>query len=806
MVKRYIRSVASFARHGVGRLDLPGGQVSPIVLDPFLVSKRYASHDGPTPPSVTGTGAYESVAIFTSSSPFCVERTGHMEERMYGERATAKVHRNAEETRRETRNPSIVATDPPPPSAADAAAPRITPWSADAGGAKGFDYSRVRTLFKAQEVMETTLQQLVAAISNPAKHTRTASEENPDVSSVPSSFSVFSASPSVASTAVASPQPSKEERKSLDGSKGPPHVVESTHTAMKAVREKHHSPSDLHHSSPSRDGSSAEAKEEMCVERSSSSSSSSSPLVGLHPFFTRGIVFAHRDFDKALGRLMLHRMATAYTPPMPSPASHSRVSDAAFEPCPPPAYLYTGRGPSSAAMHLGHAIPFALTCYLQHALGLPTVIQVTDDEKYLFRDVSFCDDEAEERIRSNIKDIIAFGFDPKRTFIFRNTTYMGQLYPTVLALQRAMTAGSVRHTLGLRDADNVGKFSFAATQAAPCFATCFPHILLPTYTTPMTDAKRRQSFVVPQCIIPCAVDQDPFFVLARHASRRLPPSLMYHAMPWLRETHSPSTCKRTHDRAAVAGQPSVPPTLSCTTIPDPSLSSWMDAETNKSGVLTTELSATTASAREALLNTITGGHSTSLANPSEGRALIKDVPRASQHHQMASSAFSSATSSLVIPPPATLYTTFLPSLRGPSSKMSSSSQNAARDVIFLSDTSEMVKKKLRKAFSGGAPTLAAMKQGGDPRGQTGRGSPSSNGSGVDLEVDVAYQLLRFFMRKEGVWREVGLRYQRGEIHSGDVKALCALTLEKEFLSTWQARRAAVTDEDVEAFCRVRPIW
>ena len=40
-------------------------------------------------------------------------------------------------------------------------------------------------------------------------------------------------------------------------------------------------------------------------------------------------------------------------------------------------YLYTGRGPSSEAMHLGHLIPFMFTKYLQEALDAILVIQMS---------------------------------------------------------------------------------------------------------------------------------------------------------------------------------------------------------------------------------------------------------------------------------------------------------------------------------------------------------------------------------------------------------------------------------------------
>ena len=41
-----------------------------------------------------------------------------------------------------------------------------------------------------------------------------------------------------------------------------------------------------------------------------------------------------------------------------------------------PMYLYTGRGPSSEALHLGHLIPFMFTKYLQDVFGCILVVQV----------------------------------------------------------------------------------------------------------------------------------------------------------------------------------------------------------------------------------------------------------------------------------------------------------------------------------------------------------------------------------------------------------------------------------------------
>jgi tryptophanyl-tRNA synthetase len=55
------------------------------------------------------------------------------------------------------------------------------------------------------------------------------------------------------------------------------------------------------------------------------------------------------------------------------------------------------QGPSSEALHLGHLVPFMFTQWLQEVLDAPLVIQITDDEKSLWRGVD--QDEARRLAR-----------------------------------------------------------------------------------------------------------------------------------------------------------------------------------------------------------------------------------------------------------------------------------------------------------------------------------------------------------------------------------------------------------------------
>ncbi|BGP50216.1 tryptophan--tRNA ligase [Rhodotorula kratochvilovae] len=172
-----------------------------------------------------------------------------------------------------------------------------------------------------------------------------------------------------------------------------------------------------------------------------------------------------------------------------------------------PFYLYTGRGPSSDSMHLGHMIPFIFTQWLQDVFDCPLVIQLTDDEKFLFKQnlkLEQCNTFAYQ----NAKDIIACGFKLEKTFIFSDLDFVGgPFYRNVVKISRLITARQSQQTFGFKLDDNVGKWHFVAIQAAPSFSNSFPQIFGDKSDVP--------------CLIPCAIDQDPYFRLTREAAQRL---------------------------------------------------------------------------------------------------------------------------------------------------------------------------------------------------------------------------------------------------------------------------------------------
>ncbi|AYV77905.1 MAG: putative Tryptophanyl-tRNA synthetase [Edafosvirus sp.] len=202
----------------------------------------------------------------------------------------------------------------------------------------------------------------------------------------------------------------------------------------------------------------------------------------VHPWIKRGIFFSHRDLNKFLDA---YEKGT-------------------------PVFLYTGRGPSSESMHIGHMIPFMLTKYLQDVFNCPVVIQIADDEKYYFKGKHHTDfDKIYKLGMENAKDIIAFGFNKDKTFIFSNRDYKSvSLEYEKLASEFKFntTFNDLKSIFGLKDNSNVGMIEWPIYQSIAAFSKSYPHIF-----------KGKNAF----CLTVCAIDQDPYFRLCRDVAPKM---------------------------------------------------------------------------------------------------------------------------------------------------------------------------------------------------------------------------------------------------------------------------------------------
>lgn len=211
----------------------------------------------------------------------------------------------------------------------------------------------------------------------------------------------------------------------------------------------------------------------------------------LHRFIQYGIFFAHRDLDLLLDG---YRKGRKF-------------------------YLYTGRGPSGK-MHLGHLIPFIFTKWLQERFNVDLVIQITDDEKFIFRDSSR--EDLDRFTRENIVDILSLGFKPEKTHVLIDTKNSGLLYNYGIQVAKHITASTVKSVFGLKDSDNIGKFFFTSIQSVPAFIVS----AITGHNVP--------------CLIPYAIDQDPHFKISRDILPKLgydkPASIISKFIPSLKGT------------------------------------------------------------------------------------------------------------------------------------------------------------------------------------------------------------------------------------------------------------------------------
>jgi len=194
---------------------------------------------------------------------------------------------------------------------------------------------------------------------------------------------------------------------------------------------------------------------------------------GLHLQLRRGLFFSHRDLNWILDMYDSGRRFV----------------------------LYTGRGPSGP-VHIGHLVPWIFTKHLQDVYGSKLYFQMTDDEKFLINP-EFTLDDSTGFAYDNALDVIATGFDRKRTKIIMDIKDAGILYQLAVKVAKRVTFSTVKATFGFNESSNIGIIFFPAIQAVPAF---------------LESALTSEN--VP-CLIPAAIDQDPYWRVTRDVAPKL---------------------------------------------------------------------------------------------------------------------------------------------------------------------------------------------------------------------------------------------------------------------------------------------
>ena len=187
-----------------------------------------------------------------------------------------------------------------------------------------------------------------------------------------------------------------------------------------------------------------------------------------HPLLDRRVFYAGRDVDR-------------YLAAADAGGAHSIV---------------TGVGPSGP-MHLGHVLVFYLAKRLQEETGAYVYVPLSDDEKFYAKDLSF--DEIAAATRSNLRDLLAVGFDPEKTRIVVDRLDADVLYPQAARFAAGVRQSTVDATYG--DPVNVGLSFYPAMQAT--------HLLLPQLVHGRHPT-----------LVPVAVDQDPHVRVCRDVAAK----------------------------------------------------------------------------------------------------------------------------------------------------------------------------------------------------------------------------------------------------------------------------------------------
>jgi tryptophanyl-tRNA synthetase len=200
-----------------------------------------------------------------------------------------------------------------------------------------------------------------------------------------------------------------------------------------------------------------------------------------HRLLRRGLFFAHRGLNEILDDFEAGR----------------------------PIFIYTGRGPSGS-MHLGHIVPMEFTVWLQKVLNAIVMFQIADDEKFFFKGGVGEFQKYYELGRENAKDVIALGFDPVKTYVFSNHDQKSDpAYKRVVDdLAHLVKLADIQAIFGLskENGNTVGQAQWAIYQSAAAFSQAYGDLF-----------KNRKA----RCLVAYAIDQDPYFRLARDNAERL---------------------------------------------------------------------------------------------------------------------------------------------------------------------------------------------------------------------------------------------------------------------------------------------
>jgi tryptophanyl-tRNA synthetase len=173
--------------------------------------------------------------------------------------------------------------------------------------------------------------------------------------------------------------------------------------------------------------------------------------------------------------------------------------------------VLTGVNPSGS-LHLGNLMFLQQALFFQK-LGAEVFIPVSNDETYVFKKSDSIEKATENAMEKVIPDIIALGFEEKKTKIFISTK-TPRAYELATRLSTKTTFSTLKAIFGFNNETNPGQIFYTVMQSS--------HILFP----------QLEEFGGPKpVVVPIGIDQDPYMRLVRDMAEKIgmeKPSSTYH--------------------------------------------------------------------------------------------------------------------------------------------------------------------------------------------------------------------------------------------------------------------------------------
>lgn len=186
--------------------------------------------------------------------------------------------------------------------------------------------------------------------------------------------------------------------------------------------------------------------------------------------FHNGLIYSHRDFDKFLKALEKGEKC----------AIVSGVN-------------------ASGTLHLGHKTLFDVNLYLQKKYNIPIFVPISDDESYVAGKVE-TQEKALEFSKKLAKEMLAYGFDPKKTIFIIDQIYTN-IYNFAIKLSKKVNYSEIKATYGYSPENNIGLHFYPTIQSA--------HILFP-----------QEFSKIKNVLVPIGPDEDAHLRICRDIADR----------------------------------------------------------------------------------------------------------------------------------------------------------------------------------------------------------------------------------------------------------------------------------------------